>query len=162
MNNFRLFGLQGSQRFAQRVARYLDVPVSRHVEMHFADMEPYVRSDVNVRGTDVYIITSLYTDEEQSVGEKFTKLLFFIGSLADASARRITVVAPYLAFARQDRKTESRAPISIKYFAQCVEAVGADRILTMDVHNLSAMQNAFRIPTDNLEAKNLLADFLCG
>ncbi|MGH7127333.1 MAG: ribose-phosphate diphosphokinase, partial [Planctomycetaceae bacterium] len=50
----------------------------------------------------------------------------------------------------------------IKYFAQCVEAVGADRILTMDVHNLSAMQNAFRIPTDNLEAKNLLADFLCG
>lgn len=162
MNNCHLFGLDGSRRFAQRVARYLDIPVSRHVEHYFDDKEPYVRSDVNVRGSDVYVLTSLYSDREQTVGEKLTKLLFFIGSLVDASARRITVVAPFLAFSRQDRKTESRAPISIKYFAQCLEAVGADRMLTMDVHNLSAFQNAFRIPTDNLEAKNLIADFLCG
>lgn len=162
MKGFHLFGLDGSRRFAQRVARYLDVPVSTHVEHHFPDKEPYIRSDVNVRGSDVYVIQSLYSDDEQTVSEKFTKLLFFIGSLVDASAKRICVIAPYLAFGRQDRKTESRAPITIKYFAQCIEAVGADRVLTMDVHNLSAFQNAFRIPTDNLEAKNLLADFLCG
>ncbi len=162
MNNFRLFGLDGSRNFARRVSRYLDVPVARHIESYFDDKEPYVRSEMNVRGSDVYIICSMYTDEDQSASEKFTKLLFFIGSLVDASARRITVVTPYLGFARQDRKTESRAPITIKYFAQCLEAVGAGRILTMDVHNLSALQNAFRIPTDNLEAKNLMADFLCG
>lgn len=162
MNNFHVFGLDGSRRFAQRVAKYLDVPVSKHVEDYFDDQEPYIRSDVNVRGCDVYVITSLYTDQDQTVSAKFTKLLFFIGSLVDASARRITVAAPYLSYARQDRKTESRAPISIKYFAQCIEAVGANRILTMDVHNLSAFQNAFRIPTDNLEAKNPMADFLCG
>lgn len=162
MNNFHVFGLEGSNPFAQRVARYLDVPVSRHVEFYFDDKEPYVRSDVNVRGCDVYVITSLYSDRDQSVGEKLTKLLFFVGSLVDASARRITLVAPFLAFSRQDRKTESRAPISIKYFAQCLEALGVDRVLTMDVHNLSAFQNAFRIPTDNLEAKNLMADYLCG
>ena len=162
MNNFRLFGLEGSRPFAQRVARYLDVPVARLIEDWFADKEPYIRSDVNVRGCDVYVISSLYSDADQTVSEKFTKLLFFIGSLVDASARRITVVAPYLPYSRQDRKTESRAPISIKYFAQCIEAVGANRVLTMDVHNLSAMQNAFRIPTDNLEAKNLIADYLCG
>ncbi|QDT63993.1 ribose-phosphate diphosphokinase [Calycomorphotria hydatis] len=162
MNNFRLFGLDGSKKFAQRVAKYLDVPVSRHFEEFFSDRETYARSEVNVRGCDVYVISSLFADKDQSVPEKLTKLLFFIGSLVDASARRITVVTPYLAFARQDRKTESRAPISIKYLAQCMEAVGTNRVLTMDVHNLSAFQNAFRIPTDNLEAKNLLADYLCG
>lgn len=162
MNNFRLFGLEGSRRYAHRVARYLDVPVARHVERYFQDRETYVRSDVNVRGSDVYVITSLFADDEQSVPEKLAKLLFFIGSLGDASAGRVTLVTPYLCYARQDRKTESRAPISIKYLAKCVEAVGADRVLTMDVHNLSAFQNAFRIPTDNLEAKNLLADYLCG
>ncbi len=162
MNNFRLFGLDGSRQYAQRVARYLDVPLARHIEKYFADKEPYVRSDENVRGCDVYVITSLYSGQDQSVGEKFAKALLFIGSLRDASARRITLVTPYLPFARQDRKTESRAPISIKYFAQAIEAVGVDRVLTMDVHNLSAFQNAFRIPTDTLEAKNLLADFLCG
>ncbi|QDT37335.1 ribose-phosphate diphosphokinase [Stratiformator vulcanicus] len=162
MNNFRLFGLEGSRRFAQRVAKYLDVPVSKHREDFFADRETYARSEVNVRASDVYVISSLYADKDQSVPEKMVKLLFFVGSLVDASARRITVVCPYLAFARQDRKTESRAPISIKYLAQCLEAVGANRVLTMDIHNLSAFQNAFRIPTDNLEAKNLLADYLCG
>lgn len=162
MNNFHLFGLDGSRDFAKRVARYLDVPVSQHIEYNFDDTEPYVRSEVNVRGADIYIICSLYSDEQQAASEKFTKLLFFIGSLVDASARRITIVTPYMGFARQDRKTESRAPITIKYIAQCLEAVGAGRILTIDVHNLSALQNAFRIPTDNLEAKNLIADFLCG
>lgn len=162
MNNFRLFGLDGSRVFAQHVSRFLDSPVADHVEQHFEDTEPYIRSNVNVRGCDVYVISSLYADGNQSVGEKLAKLLFFLGSLVDASAKRITVVAPYLPFARQDRKTESRAPISIKYLAQCLEAVGASRVLTMDVHNLSAFQNAFRIPTDTLEAKNLIADFLCG
>lgn len=162
MNNLRLFGLDGSRRFAQRVAWYLDVPLSKHVEKYFADKEAYVRSEVNVRGADTYVISSLYTDEFQTVAEKFTKLLFFIGSLVDASCRRITVVAPYLAYSRQDRKTESRAPITIKYFAECLKAVGANRVLTMDVHSLSAFQNAFHIPTDSLEAKNLLADYLCG
>ena len=162
MHNFRLFGFNGSRAFAQRVARFLDVPVARHIERYFSDGEPYVRSDVNVRGCDVYVIASLYSDEKQTVGEKFTQLVFFVGSLVDASARRITVVTPYLPYARQDRKTESRAPISTKYFAQCMEAVGANRVLAMDAHNLSAFQNAFRIPTDNLEAKNLMADFLCG
>ena len=162
MNNFRLFGMEGSKKFSKKVAQFLDVPLSSHVEYYFSDKEPYIRSDVNVRGCDVYIICSLYTEPGESVGEKFTKLLFFVGSLVDASARRITVITPYLSYARQDRKTESRAPISIKYFAQCLEAMGVNRVLTMDVHNLSAFQNAFRIPTDNLESKNLLADFLCG
>ena len=162
MHNFRLFGLHGTTPYAARVAQNLDVPLAPHVENFFEDKESYARSDANVRGCDVYVITSLFGDPDQSVPDKLVKLLFFAGSLKDASAKRVAAVCPYLGYARQDRKTESRAPISIKYLAQCLEAVGVSRVLTMDVHNLSAFQNAFRIPTDNLEAKNLLADYLCG
>jgi ribose-phosphate pyrophosphokinase len=158
--NFRLFGLNASKEFAKGVADYLDVELSKHVEEYFADHENYLRSEVNVRDCDVFVIQSLYHESEESVADKFVKLLCFIGSLRDASARRITAVVPYLAFSRQDRKTESRAPITTKYVAKLIEAAGADRLLTMDVHNLSAFQNAFRIQTDNLEAKNLIADYV--
>lgn len=159
-STFRLFGLNDSREFSGRVSEFLDVPLSKHVEFYFDDKEPYLRSDVNVRGCDVYVIQSLYSDEKESVSEKFAKLLFFIGSLVDASARRITAVVPYLGFSRQDRKTESRAPITAKYVAILLESVGCNRLVTMDVHNLSAFQNGFRIQTDTLEAKNLLADYV--
>lgn len=158
-NGIKLFALNSTRKFAERVADFLDVPLTTHEEKRFEDCEPYVRSSKNVRGRDVYVIQSLYSDDNESVDEKFTKLLFFIGSLKDASADRITAVIPYMAYARQDRKVKSREPITTKYFAKLIEAVGTNRLLTMDVHNLSALQNAFRdcIP-DNLEAKNLLAD----
>lgn len=158
--NFRLFGLGASKEYAKEVASHLDVGLSKHAEEYFADHEAYVRSDVNVRDCDVYVIQSLYHGPDESLADKLTKLLFFIGSLRDASVRRITAVIPYLAFQRQDRKTESRAPITTKYLAKQIEAAGADRLLTMDVHNLSAFQNAFRIQTDALEAKNLMADYV--
>ncbi len=160
MRNLRIFGMTASKGFAKNVAEQLDRELSKHVEDCFADNECYVRSDVNVRDCDVYIIQSLYQDEKETVADKFVKLLFFIGSLKDASARRITAVIPYLAYSRQDRKTESRAPITTKYVAKLLETAGADRLLTMDVHNLAAFQNAFRIQTDNLEAKNLIADYV--
>lgn len=158
--NFRLFGLNATKDYAKEVATHLDVELSKHCEEYFADHEAYLRSDVNVRDCDVYVIQSLYNGPDESVADKLCKLLFFIGSLRDASVRRITAVIPYMAFQRQDRKTESRAPITTKYLAKQIEAAGADRLLTMDVHNLSAFQNAFRIQTDALEAKNLLADFI--
>lgn len=158
----RVFGLGGSEDFAADVANKLDITLSPHVERRFDDGEIYVRSEENVRGCDVFVISSLYSDEKLSAGEKLTTLSFFIGSLTDASAGRVTVVSPYLAYARQDRKTESRAPITTKYVAKMLEAQGCSRLLTMDVHNLSSFQNAFRIPTDNLEAKLLFVDYLTG
>jgi len=161
-NEICIFGLGASHEFARRVASFLDKKLSRHDEKKFLDGETYAKSRVNVRGHDVYVIASLFSDEHQTVGEKFTSLLFFVGSLKDASAARVTVVSPHLGYARQDRKTESRAPITTKYTAKLLEAAGVDRLLTMDVHNLAAFQNAFRIPSDNLEAKNLLVDFLVG
>jgi len=163
MNNLKIFGLNATKPFASKVADFLDVPLSPHKECYFDDKEPYVRSEVNIRGNDVYIIQSLFSDENETVCQKFTKLLFFIGSLYDASAHRITVVIPYMGYSRQDRKTESRAPITTKYVAQLLEAVGTNRIMTMDIHNLSAYQNAFRTcKSDELSAKNLHADYICS
>jgi len=156
----KIFGLNGSKGFAEEVARYLSIPLSPTVEKNFDDGELYCRADENVRGSDVYVVHSLYGDDEMTAGEKLTSLSFFCGSLRDASCGRVTVVCPYLAFARQDRKTESRAPIGTKYVATILEAMGVDRLLTMDVHNLAAFQNAFRIPTDNLEARNIVCDHI--
>ncbi len=82
-----------------------------------------------------------------------------IGSLKDASAHEVTAIIPHLGWARQDRKTASREPVTTKYRAKILEAVGMDRGLFFDVHNLSAEQNAFNVPIDNLEAKNLFADY---
>ncbi len=160
MRNLRIFGLHATHKFAEAVSDHLDVGLSKHVEKYFSDREPYIRAEENVRGCDVYVVQSLYSDADESVNDKFIKLLYFIGSLKDASAERVTAVVPYLAFQRQDRKTESRAGITTKYMPMMLESVGLDRILSMDVHNLSAFQTGFRIPTDHLEAKNLTVDYV--
>lgn len=156
----KIFSLDADKTFAESICDNLDMSLSPHVEKYFPDKEPYMKSDVNVRGDDVYVVASLYTDATETVNDKFVKLLIFIGSLKDASASRITLVAPYLMGQRQDRKCESRAPITTKYIAMMLEAVGTSRILTMEAHNLSVLQNSFRIPTDNLEARNLMVDYI--
>ena len=112
--SLKIFGLNGSKAFAAEVARYLALPLSRHIERDFEDSEMYARADENVRNSDVYVLHSLYGDDNMSAGEKLSSLAFFCGSLRDASASRVNVVCPYLAYARQDRKTESRAPIATK------------------------------------------------
>lgn len=162
MSDIAIFGLDASEAYAARVARHLDLTLSSHTDQSFDDGEGYIKSNVNVRGKHVYVIHSLYTDNKNTAGTKLFKLYMFLCSLKDASAGSVTLICPYMAYARQDRKTESRAPIATKYVAQLLEAARIDRLITIDVHNLSAMQNSFRIPTDHLEAKNLLADFMCG
>lgn len=159
----KIFGLNGSRNFAKCVSHtHLDTRLSHHVEKEFADGEVYTRSVENVRGFDCYVINSLYGDNDYKVNEKILSLLIFIGSLKSASAERVTVVSPYLSYSRQDRKHESRAPITTKYIAKLMQAAGADRLLTMDIHNKQALDNAFDIPTDNLEAKNLFVEYITG
>lgn len=159
MDNILIFGLDGTKTYAESIASCLKLKLAKHEEKYFDDGEPYVRPDLNVRGQDVFVIQSLYSDNVESGANKFVKLLMFVGALKDASADRVTVVCPYLIMSRQDRKVESRAPIATKYVAQMFESVGTDRVLTMDVHNLAAFQNAFRIPVDNLESKTLFANW---
>jgi ribose-phosphate pyrophosphokinase len=107
---------------------------------------------------DVFAIQSLYGDSQQSVNDKLCRFLFFLGALRDASAGRVTAVIPYLCYARKDRKSKWRDPVTTRYIAALFEAVGVDSAVTLDVHNLAAYQNAWRIPTDHLEAKKLFVN----
>jgi len=151
----KLFSLNASQNFGEKVSQHLGIPLSQHEEREFEDGEHKTRSLENVRGSDVYVIHSLYGEPNASPNDKLCRLLFFIGALKDASAARVTAIAPYLCYARKDRKTKSRDPVTTRYVASLFEAVGCDRVVTLDVHNLAAYQNAFRCPADHLEAKNL-------
>jgi ribose-phosphate pyrophosphokinase len=199
---FKIFGLNGSETYAKHVAGHLGRELTPHIEKAFEDGELYVKptseKEGNVRGHNVFVIQSLYSDDlsaeitrlnqlafdfsaicldvdaacakvlnefvkyikdqaGETVSDKFMKLCIMCGALHDASAHEVTVIIPHLAWARQDRKTESRAPITTKYVAQILESVGVGGALFIDVHNLAAEQNAFRIPIDNLETKNLHA-----
>jgi ribose-phosphate pyrophosphokinase len=150
----KVFSLNTSQEFGEHVADHLGLTLSHHEERDFEGGEHKVRSLVNVRGQDVYVIQSLYGEPGTSVNDKLCRLLFFIGALKDASAERVTAIVPYLCYARKDRKTKARDPVTTRYIAQLFETMGCDRIVTLDIHNLAAFQNAFRIPAEHLEARN--------
>jgi len=155
-----LFALRASHLFGERVAKHLGLGLAAHEERDFEDGEHKTRPRVSVRDRDVYVVQSLYSDASQSVNDKLCRLLFFIGALRDASAGRVTAVVPYLAYARKDRKTQSRDPVTTRYVAALFEAAGADRVITIDVHNLAAYQNAFRCRTEHLDARGLFSDYL--
>ena len=157
--DLRLFALNASREFGERVAAAAGLPLAPHEEREFEDGEHKARPLVNVRGRDVYVVSSLYGDPQQSVNDKLVRLLFFLGALRDAAAERVTAVIPYLCYARKDRRTKPRDPVSTRYVAGLFEAVGADRIVTLDVHNLAAYENAFRIGADHVEARRTFAEF---
>jgi ribose-phosphate pyrophosphokinase len=153
-----LFAIEGTRDYGSRVAQHLDLVLSEHEERGFEDGEHKIRPLVAVRRHDVFVIHSLYGDAEQSPNDKLCRLLFFIGALKDAGAERVTAVIPYLCYARKDRRTQPRDPITTKYVARLLEACGADMVITLDVHNVAAFENAFRCPSTNLEAIPLFVD----
>lgn len=155
-----LFALQASRPFGEDVARHFGAALSAHEEREFEDGEHKSRPLVNVRNRNVFVIQSLYADGRESVNDKLLRLLFFIGALRDASAQSVTAVVPYLAYARKDAKTQTRDPVTTRHVARLFEAVGTDRVVTMDVHNLAAFQNAFRCRTEHLEATKLFVSHL--
>jgi ribose-phosphate pyrophosphokinase len=150
-----LFAVEGTREYGARVGRHLDLVLANHEERSFEDGEHKIRPLVEVRRQDVFVIHSLYADTGHSPNDKLIRLLFFIGALKDAGAERVTAVVPYLCYARKDRRTQTRDPITTKYVAGLFEACGADAIMTFDVHNLAAFENAFRRPATNLEARPL-------
>jgi ribose-phosphate pyrophosphokinase len=153
----QLFALNATREFGARVVEHLGGALSPHEEREFEDGEHKARPLVSVRGRDVFVVQSLYGDRAASVNDKLVRLLFFIGALRDASAARITALIPYLAYARKDAKTQPRDPVTTRYVAALFEAVGTDRVVTLDVHNLAAFQNAFRLRTDHLDTAALFA-----
>ena len=155
-----LFGLGWDAALVERVAHLLGVPRAAVEERDFEDGEHKARPLESVRGRDVYLLTSLHAEPSASVDDKLVRALFLLGALRDAGAARLTVAAPYLCYARKDRRTQPRDPITTRYVATLFEAVGVDRFVGLDVHDLAAFENAFRIPTVHLEAADALIDAL--
>jgi ribose-phosphate pyrophosphokinase len=155
LQDLHVFAPRGSHAFGAEVARHLGLALSPLEERDFEDGEHKIRPLANVRNRDVFVVQSLCGDHEHSVNDKLCRLLFFIGALKDASAGLVTAVIPYLGYARKDRKTQPRDPVTTRYVAALFEAVGTDRVVTLDVHDLAAYQNAFRCRTDHLEAAKL-------
>jgi ribose-phosphate pyrophosphokinase len=155
-----LFALDATVPWGEAVAARFGTALAPHEERSFEDGEHKLRPLANVRGRDVFVLHSLYGDGTLSVDDKLCRLLFFIGALKDASAAAVTAVVPYLGYSRKDRKTKPRDPVTTRYLACLFEAVGVDRVVTLDVHNLAAFQNSFRCRTEHLTALPLFVERL--
>ena len=147
--------LAGNSNLAlsQAIAGYLDLPLTKAQVRRFADNEVFVVIEENVRGEDVFVVQST----SYPANDNLMELLICIDALTRASARRITAVIPYFGYARQDRKTGGRTPISAKLVANLITRAGVHRVLTMDLH-AGQIQGFFDIPTDNLLPTPVLAD----
>ncbi|WP_269714248.1 ribose-phosphate pyrophosphokinase [Caulobacter sp. NIBR2454] len=148
----KLLAGNSNRTLAGAIADYLDLPLTKAQVRRFADNEVFVTIDENVRGEDVFIIQST----SYPANDNLMELLICIDALKRASGKRITAVVPYFGYARQDRKTGGRTPISAKLVANLITRAGADRVLTMDLH-AGQIQGFFDIPTDNLLPTPLLA-----
>ena len=132
---------------AEHISNYLDVPLTQCSIKRFSDKEIFVEVMENVRGQDTFFIQST----SFPANDHLMELLIAIDALRRGSARRITAVMPYFGYARQDRKTGGRTPISAKLVANLITAAGADRVLTLELH-AGQIQGFFDIPVDNLSA----------
>ncbi len=148
----KLLSGNSNRALAQAIGDYLDVPLTKAEVRRFADNEVFVAIEENVRGEDVFVIQST----SYPANDNLMELLICIDALQRASAKRITAVIPYFGYARQDRKTGGRTPISAKLVANLITRAGANRVLTMDLH-AGQIQGFFDIPTDNLVAIPVLA-----
>ena len=143
----KLIAGNSNRPLAEAISVCLKVPLTKASIRRFSDMEVFVEILENVRGEDVFVIQST----SYPANDNLMELLVIIDALRRGSARRITAVIPYFGYARQDRKTGPRTPISAKLVANLIETAGANRVLTLDLH-AGQIQGFFDIPTDNLVA----------
>ncbi len=148
----KLIAGNSNLKLAEAIGAHLDLPLAKAQVRRFADNEVFVVIEENVRGEDVFVIQST----SYPANDNLMELLICIDALTRASAKRITAVMPYFGYARQDRKTGGRTPISAKLVANIITRAGADRVLTMDLHS-GQIQGFFDIPTDNLLSTPVLA-----
>lgn len=148
----KLFAGNSNRVLADAVARYLNLSLGKALVRRFADQEIFVEIQENVRGEDVFVLQST----SYPANDHLMELLIMIDAFRRSSARRITAVLPYFGYARQDRRTAGRTPISAKLVANLITRAGADRVLTLDLH-AAQIQGFFDIPTDNLFAAPVMA-----
>src|SRR6202789_3582328 len=143
----KLLSGNSNKPLAEAIAAELALPLTNQKIQRFADLEVCVEIHENVRGEDVFVVQST----SYPANDNLMELLVTLDALRRGSARRITAVLPYFGYARQDRKSGPRTPISAKLVANIITAAGADRVLTMDLH-AGQIQGFFDIPVDNLVA----------
>ncbi len=151
----KIFTGNANPALAAEICQYLGVPLGVSQASRFSDSEIRVCIQENVRGADVFVIQPT----GHPVNENLMELLVMIDALKRASARRITAVMPYFGYARQDRKTRAREPITAKLVANLLTASGVNRVITMDLH-AGQIQGFFDIPVDHLPAGPILAEYL--
>ena len=149
--SIKLVAGNSNPALAKAIAGELELPLTKAVVRRFADMEIFVEIQENVRGSDVFILQST----SYPANDHLMELLIITDALRRASARRITAVVPYFGYARQDRKSGSRTPISAKLVANLITHAGAHRVMTVDLHSVQ-IQGFFDIPTDNLFASPVM------
>lgn len=155
-----LFSLGGPCDFGLSFAQCMGLELTDWEEQVFPDGEQRAMYRTPVQGRHVVVIQSLRASLTESVNDKLCRLLFFIAALRDASTRCVTVVAPYLCYARQDRKLTLQEPLTSRSVAQLIEAAGMDQLMALDVHNPAAFQSGFRKSCMHLEANGLFAAHL--
>jgi len=148
----KVFAGNSNRLLAEAICNYLNLPLGKATVRRFADQEIFVEIQENVRGEDVFVVqsTSFPTNDH------LMELLIMIDAMRRSSARRITAVIPYFGYARQDRRSAPRTPISAKLVANLITEAGADRVMTLDLH-AGQIQGFFDIPTDNLFAVPILS-----
>lgn len=150
----KVFAGSASRDFAQQVCRYLGTTLAGSDTKVFSEGNIFVRILENVRGRDVYVIQGT----EYPVNDNLVELLFWIDAFKRASASQVTAVIPFFSYAKGDKKDEPRVSIRARVCADCLEAAGADRVLTMDLHS-PQIQGFFKIPVDHLYASAVLTDY---
>ena len=148
----KIVACNSNRPLAEAVAATLNMPLTRASVRRFADMEVFVEIHENIRGEDVFVVQST----SYPANDNLMELLITLDALRRSSARRVTAVIPYFGYARQDRKSGPRTPISAKLVANLITEAGANRVLTMDLH-AGQIQGFFDIPVDNLYAAPLFS-----
>ena len=148
----KIIACNSNRPLAEAISAYVNLPLTKASVRRFSDMEVFVEIEENVRGEDVFVIQST----SYPANDNLMELLVTLDALRRGSARRVTAVIPYFGYARQDRKSGPRTPISAKLVANLITEAGADRVLTLDLH-AGQIQGFFDIPTDNLYAAPVMS-----
>jgi ribose-phosphate pyrophosphokinase len=155
MDNLKIFTGNANRPLAEKICQYLDIPLGDAMVGRFSDGEISVEFRENVRGADIFVVQPTCIP----ANEHLMELLIMMDALRRASAQSITAVVPYYAYARQDRKTAPRVPISAKLVANLITTAGANRLLTMDLHT-GQIQGFFNIPVDHLYAAPVTLEYI--
>src|SRR5690625_3472892 len=153
-SSLRLFSLKGNEPLAEEIAEHIGIPLGKITVQHFSDEEVQAIAEESVRGCDVFVVQPT----GQPVNEHLMQLLIIIDACRRASAARVNVVLPYYGYARQDRKSRGREPVTAKLVANLIETAGADRLISFDLHS-GQIQGFFDIPVDHLTARRELTAY---